>query len=403
MCGRYALGVRMYFVRNRLQEQGMPVDEAPDDDQLRETYNFAPGNIGAIYRADNDTHARQAEVEGEAQHDKETEPTNSFDPTGTEAETEIETGAPKETEPSLADNKYKYKLQPMKWGLIPFWTKRQPDYGSLMRTINCRDDSLIEDKGMWTSMKRRKRCVVVCQGYYEWMKRGPGGRDKIPYYTRRKDSDLMYFAGLWDCVEYQGSEEKLHTFTVITTSAKQSLSFLHDRMPVIIEPGSEAWKIWLDPTRTSWSKELQGVLKPYEGDLECYQVPKEVGKVGNDSPSFIVPVDSKENKSNIANFFANAKEKTDSKREDIAGTGADTQPKEDESTREASGLKRGIPDDTENKVEEDAKKQKTRPMTESSVPKKQMRSATYNQKPLKKVEPKKATDGTQRITNFFSK
>lgn len=188
----------------------MPVDEAPEDDQVRETYNFAPGNIGAVYRADNDTHARHAEVEGEAQHDKETEPTNSSDPTGTETETE--TGAPKETKPSLAANKYKYKLQPMKWGLVPFWTKRQPDYGSLMRTINCRDDSLIEDKGMWTSMKRKKRCVVVCQGYYEWMKRGPGGRDKIPHYTRRKDSDLMYFAGLWDCVEYQG-EYSLHQFS----------------------------------------------------------------------------------------------------------------------------------------------------------------------------------------------
>lgn len=31
---------------------------------------------------------------------------------------------------------------------------------------------------------------------------------------------------------------------------------------------------------------------------------KDVGKVGNNSPSFIIPVDSAENKNNIANFFA---------------------------------------------------------------------------------------------------
>lgn len=197
MCGRYALGVvcspstpqdhqfnmtqRMNFVRRRLQEQGMPVDEAPEDDEIRETYNFAPGNIGAIYRADTPNY------NVEAQHDKESALTDTTEPASQDGGAHIS-----------------YKLQGMKWGLVPFWTKRQPDYGSLMRTINCRDDSLIEDRGMWTSMKRKKRCVVVCQGYYEWLKRGPGGKEKIPHYTRRKDEDLMYLAGLWDSVTYEG-------------------------------------------------------------------------------------------------------------------------------------------------------------------------------------------------------
>jgi hypothetical protein len=35
-----------------------------------------------------------------------------------------------------------------------------------------------------------------------------------------------------------------------------------------------------------------------------YPVKKEVGKVGENSPLFIVPLDSAENKSNIANFFS---------------------------------------------------------------------------------------------------
>jgi putative SOS response-associated peptidase YedK len=57
---------------------------------------------------------------------------------------------------------------------------------------------------MWTSMKRRKRCVVVCQGFYEWLKKGPGGKEKVPHYTKRKAGGLMWFAGLWDCVQYEG-------------------------------------------------------------------------------------------------------------------------------------------------------------------------------------------------------
>ena len=101
----------------------------------------------------------------------------------------------------------RYIIQPMKWGLIPFWTKRNPDYGSLMKTINCREDSLVEDRGMWTTMKRRKRCVVVCQGFYEWLKKGPGGKERVPHFVKRKDGGLMCFAGLWDCVRYQGRKE----------------------------------------------------------------------------------------------------------------------------------------------------------------------------------------------------
>jgi hypothetical protein len=76
-------------------------------------------------------------------------------------------------------------------------------------------------------------------------------------------------------------------------------------MPVIFDNGSDAIRTWLDPQRSEWSAELQSLLKPYEGELECYPVSKDVGKVGNNSPSFLVPIDSAANKQNIANFFDN--------------------------------------------------------------------------------------------------
>jgi putative SOS response-associated peptidase YedK len=57
-------------------------------------------------------------------------------------------------------------------GLVPSWSKEVPDYRSLMRTINCRDDSLLDNKGMWVSMKHRKRCVVIAEGFYEWLNKG---------------------------------------------------------------------------------------------------------------------------------------------------------------------------------------------------------------------------------------
>ncbi|KAJ6083888.1 hypothetical protein N7486_010688 [Penicillium sp. IBT 16267x] len=378
MCGRYALGVRMAYMRQQLEDRGMPVDEAPEDDEVRETYNFAPGNIGAVYRAD---------VPEKEQHGESSEEQN----------------ADHEPTEDASKSHTKYKLQSMKWGLIPFWTKRNPGYGSLMRTINCRDDSLIEDRGMWTTMKRRKRCIVLCQGFYEWLKKGPGGKDRIPHFVKRKDGELMCFAGLWDCVSYEGSDEKLYTFTVITTSSNPYLKFLHDRMPVILDAGSEAMKTWLDPGRKTWSKELQSLLKPYEGELECYQVPKEVGKVGNNSPDFIVPVDSKENKSNIANFFANAQKKEEkplstknSPKKEPTSSKTEAKPENDQEEKlTAPGIKREHTPDSGSKEVKKAKLQ-----TQVTPQQMKTRSATSNIS-NKKPGVKKPTDGSQRITKFF--
>ncbi len=163
-------------------------------------------------------------------------------------------------------------------------------------------------------MKGRKRCIVVAQGFYKWLKPGgPGSKEKIPHFVKRKDGKLMCFAGLWDCVQYEDDDSlsKHYTYTIITTDSNAQLKFLHDRMPVILDPGSEQLHTWLDPGRYEWTSELQSLLKPYAGELEVYPVSKEVGKVGNNSPNFIIPVASKENKHNIANFFAKGTKKNE--------------------------------------------------------------------------------------------
>ncbi|KAH9212536.1 hypothetical protein DL95DRAFT_304145 [Leptodontidium sp. 2 PMI_412] len=297
----------------------MPVYDAPADDAddaPRQSYNFAPGYHGLVYRADTPDHGA-----GSRQHKK-----------GEEEVTEDD--ANEAPESSAEQGEVRYKLQSMKWGLIPFWTKRNPDYGSMMKTINCRDDSLLDNKGMWTSMKQKKRCVVVFQGFYEWLKKG---KEKVPHYIKRKDGQLMCVAGLWDCVQYEGSDEKHYTYTIITTDSNQQLKFLHDRMPVVFENGSEEMRTWLDPGRYTWSKELQSLLKPYDGELEVYAVSKEVGKVGNNSPTFIIPVASSENKSNIANFFAKGTAKVESK-------AAKTKSEEEETIKdEKKEVKKEVP------------------------------------------------------------
>jgi hypothetical protein len=82
----------------------MPVDEAPEDEATRQSYNVAPGYYELVYRADvPDTGA------GGKQHkDGEVEGTT---PAEREEESGKGTGEDKE-----AIQGTKYKLQAMKWG-----------------------------------------------------------------------------------------------------------------------------------------------------------------------------------------------------------------------------------------------------------------------------------------------
>lgn len=158
-------------MQHYLEDHDLPVHDAPDDDGSdapRTSYNFAPGHYGAVYRADVPDRGADA-------------PSHPSEAAG---------AAPR------------YKLQAMKWGLVPSWTKRSPDYASMLKTINCRSDSLAGTGGLWSSMKGRKRCVVLADGFYEWLRVGP--KERVPHYIKRKDGQPMLFAGLWDCVQYEG-------------------------------------------------------------------------------------------------------------------------------------------------------------------------------------------------------
>ncbi|KAK5050421.1 hypothetical protein LTR84_003702 [Exophiala bonariae] len=438
---------RASFVRYQLQEQGLPVDDAPADDEARETYNFPPGAYGLVYRADvpdqgvrdssdvsagaEEVQLQDATVEGEEVSDDSKEQQTSDNAKNNDKSTITHSNDPTE--------RYKYQIKVMKWGLIPFWTKRSPDYSSMLKTINCRDDSLAENRGMWTTMKAKKRCLVVAQGFFEWLKKGPGPKDKVPHFVKRKDGQLMCFAGLWDCVKYEGSEEaeKLYTYTIITTDSNKQLKFLHDRMPVILDPGTDEIKMWLDPSRNKWSKELQAMLKPFEGELECYPVDRDVGKVGNNSPGFIVPVDSKENKKNIANFFGNAAAVSGQKQKAAikpSEKGLEQEPEETRKTVDHDGSEDNAPlpvptsPSSQSPQKLTGKKREAPNSPVSSPPTKQAkfgsnispmktaasttpgsgkkpRSATNNKDlVLNSNKNKKKTEaGTQRITNFFGK
>lgn len=160
-------------------------------------------------------------------------------------------------------------------------------------------------------------------------------------------------------------------------------------MPVVFDPGSDKIRAWLDPAQHEWSRALQSLLRSFDGDLDVYPVTKDVGKVGNNSPSFVIPLDSRENKSNIANFFANAQQKEEAKAKQDTGSEAATKPGSSPGNAEQGARKKRKAAPTE----ADSPPPKKRPVTRNKI------SSTKNEhkSPVKG----KSQPGSQKITNFF--
>lgn len=51
-------------------------------------------------------------------------------------------------------------IQPMKWGLVPSWSKDHTAY----KMINARSDHLLEKSTYKTPLTKGRRCVVVVDG-----------------------------------------------------------------------------------------------------------------------------------------------------------------------------------------------------------------------------------------------
>ncbi len=177
-------------------------------------------------------------------------------------------------------------LEPHHWGLVPFWAK-SPAIGNKM--INARSEGLA-DKNAFKHAFRKRRCIVPADGFYEWH-RVAGQKTKQPYFIHRRDDEPLAFAGLWE--EWRGpdrdGEQRLRSATIITTAANETLSSIHDRMPVVLPPS--AWDEWLDPGNADLET-LGRLLVPAPPRLlTMHPVSSEVGNVRNRGPHLVDPVD----------------------------------------------------------------------------------------------------------------
>jgi putative SOS response-associated peptidase YedK len=143
-------------------------------------------------------------------------------------------------------------LVDFRWGLIPSWA-RDPSIGNKM--FNARSETIVEKPSFREAFKKR-RCLIVADGFYEWQKSEKG---KKPFHFSLRSAAPFGFAGLYET--WMSPENRpVKTCTIITTDANDLLRPIHDRMPVIVPKDKEA--LWMDPGARD-PKELAAILKPY--------------------------------------------------------------------------------------------------------------------------------------------
>ena len=169
-------------------------------------------------------------------------------------------------------------IQLLQWGLIPSWAK-DPAIGS--RMINARAETLAEKPSFRAAFKKR-RCLVLADGFYEWMKTSGG---KQPMRIALASGEPFAMAGLWESW-HAPDGSLLRTFTIITGEPNELVAPIHNRMPAILLPEHEA--IWLDNAAEPaiW----QDILRPYPAQrMAAYPVSRRVNFVGNDDEGLVRP------------------------------------------------------------------------------------------------------------------
>ncbi len=186
--------------------------------------------------------------------------------------------APTQEVAGLVEEEEKRKQEMFHWGLIPSWAK-DPAIGNKM--INARAETVSEKPSFRSAFKRR-RCLILADGFYEWQKTDDG---KQPYHIKMEDDSPFAFAGLWEVWDKYG--EEICSGTIITTDANDLMNEIHHRMPVILHP--EDYGLWLDPDFDE-KEALTALLKPYPSDaMEAYPVSRRVNKPANNEPSVLEP------------------------------------------------------------------------------------------------------------------
>ncbi len=138
----------------------------------------------------------------------------------------------------------------MRWGLVPRWAK---DLKVGYRMINAKAENLDSSRAYAPLVgKFRHRCLIVADGFYEWMVAEDPKQPRQPWRFTVDGGEPFAFAGICTRKEWEDAEDRgfddgwLYSCTIVTTTPNEVVARVHDRMPAIL-PSAEAEAAWLRP------------------------------------------------------------------------------------------------------------------------------------------------------------
>ncbi|CAM9438574.1 unnamed protein product [Pylaiella littoralis] len=251
-------------------------------------------------------------------------------------------------------------LRSMRWGLVPSFTKKgaKPEF---FKMFNARSETATE-KPSFRGLVGRRHGVVAFTGFYEWKKDDSG--KKQPYYFHYADNRPMLFAVLYDTWQHGGgsfttsgddgaddgdgqngdsgggggggggadtansnskpgarrqesqlkqavlklqeSEDQgqrlMFSYAVLTTSAAPRLTWLHERMPVILRGARDA-AAWLSCKGAEASTFLKNHVPYSDEDLVWHPVSKQMNDMGYEGEDCSAAIELKKTDAPLQKFF----------------------------------------------------------------------------------------------------
>jgi putative SOS response-associated peptidase YedK len=188
--------------------------------------------------------------------------------------------APTQPVPIVTQDRSGRHFMLVRWGFLPSWAKDPKDFPLV---INARGETL-ETKATFKAALKRRRCIFLADGFYEWQRQG---REKAPFLIRPRSRRPMPLAGLWETYSDPDGGE-IDTAAIVTTDANGTLSAVHDRMPVILSEKDIG--AWLDVSDENSAHAMRLVRPCPEDWLDLVPVSSRVNKVENDDPGVQEPL-----------------------------------------------------------------------------------------------------------------
>lgn len=99
-----------------------------------------------------------------------------------------------------------YLVQPMMWGTVPHYHKGSDCKGFGFKTNNCRLET-VQEKPLYNHLlSKGQRCVVLCEGFYEWQKTPSGGKNTF-FVTAEQPKHIK----IWDKSTWSSETNSVNT------------------------------------------------------------------------------------------------------------------------------------------------------------------------------------------------